>query len=105
MILDGENSGSRTSINDARDLVITAEQFKAFVDRHKGQPNLFAESSELMKDSYLLLDEEMRCVLAFPPDARSSWYGRRLTPSHFPSLLDIQSQLRRFFDLLHEKVS
>ncbi|KAK4705461.1 radical S-adenosyl methionine domain-containing protein 2, partial [Phenoliferia sp. Uapishka_3] len=60
LILEGENSGSETSINDARELVVTDEQFAAFIKRHDGQKNMFAESSELMKDSYLLLDEEMR---------------------------------------------
>jgi radical S-adenosyl methionine domain-containing protein 2 len=64
--LDGENTGRDTgSIRDARDLVITDEQFQAFLDRHKDQASLVPESNEAMKDSYLLLDEEMRCVVIF----------------------------------------
>ena len=49
-------------MRDARGLVITDEQFQAFLDRHKDQPSLVPESNEVMKDSYLLLDEEMRYV-------------------------------------------
>ncbi|KAN0116472.1 hypothetical protein V8E52_005853 [Russula decolorans] len=61
LLLDGENTGKDTgSIRDARELVITDEQFQAFLDRHKDQPSLVPESNEAMKDSYLLLDEEMR---------------------------------------------
>jgi len=61
LLLDGENTGKDTgSLRDARELVITDEQFQAFLDRHKHQPSLVPESNEVMKDSYLLLDEEMR---------------------------------------------
>jgi radical S-adenosyl methionine domain-containing protein 2 len=64
--LDGENTGKDTgSLRDARELVITDEQFQAFLDRHKHQPSLVPESNEVMKDSYLLLDEEMRYVVIF----------------------------------------
>jgi radical S-adenosyl methionine domain-containing protein 2 len=64
--LDGENTGKDTgSIRDARELVITNEQFQAFLDRHKDQSSLVPESNEAMKDSYLLLDEEMRYVVIF----------------------------------------
>jgi radical S-adenosyl methionine domain-containing protein 2 len=66
LLLDGENTGVETgSIRDARNLVITDEQFQAFLDRHKHQPSLVPESNEVMKDSYLLLDEEMRHVVTF----------------------------------------
>lgn len=64
--MDGENTGKDTgSIRDARGLVITDEQFQAFLDRHKDQSSLVPESNEVMKDSYLLLDEEMRYVVIF----------------------------------------
>ena len=66
LLLDSKNTGSGTgSLRDARELVITDEQFRAFVDRHKDQPSLVPESNEVMKDSYLLLDEEMRYVVIF----------------------------------------
>jgi len=61
LLLDSENTGQATgSLRDARDLVITDEQFSAFLDRHKCQRCLVPESNEAMRDSYLNLDEEMR---------------------------------------------
>ena len=65
LLLDSENTGKDTgSLRDARDLVITDEQFQAFLATHKGQPSLVPESNESMKDSYLNLDEEMRYASA-----------------------------------------
>jgi len=61
LLLDGENTGADTgSIRDARNLIITTEQFQAFLERHKAQPSLVPEDNDAMKDSYLNLDEEMR---------------------------------------------
>jgi radical S-adenosyl methionine domain-containing protein 2 len=61
LLLDSENTGEDTgSLRDARDLVITDEQFQAFLDMHKCQSSLVPENNESMKDSYLNLDEEMR---------------------------------------------
>ncbi|KAG8903292.1 Radical S-adenosyl methionine domain-containing protein 2 [Tulasnella sp. 403] len=61
LLLDGENTGSETeSLRDARSLVITTEQFQAFLERHKAQSCLVPEDNDAMKDSYLSLDEEMR---------------------------------------------
>jgi len=61
LLLDGENTGAESnSLRDGRDLVITKEQFQAFLDRHKGQKSLVPEDNEAMKDSYLNLDEHMR---------------------------------------------
>ncbi|KAF8202260.1 hypothetical protein BJ912DRAFT_944266 [Pholiota molesta] len=61
LLLDGENTGDKSnSLRDGRDLVITDEQFQAFLDRHKAQKSLVPEDNEAMKDSYLNLDEEMR---------------------------------------------
>jgi len=61
LLLDSENTGKETgSLRDARDLVITDEQFKSFLNRHSHLPCLVPESNEAMKDSYLNLDEEMR---------------------------------------------
>jgi len=61
LLLDSENTGKDTgSLRDARDLVITDEQFQAFLARHKCQSSLVPESNQAMKDSYLNLDEEMR---------------------------------------------
>jgi radical S-adenosyl methionine domain-containing protein 2 len=43
--------------------VIKPEQFQAFAERHKEQPSLILEDNDVMKDSYLLLDEKMWFVL------------------------------------------
>ena len=64
LLLDGENTGSETgSIRDARDLVISDQQFKAFLERHKEQKSLVPEDNDTMKDSYLLLDENLWYVV------------------------------------------
>lgn len=61
LLLDGENTGDETrSLRDARDLVVTSEQFDAFLQRHRDLDCLVPESNDDMRDSYLLLDEKMR---------------------------------------------
>ncbi|GLB44421.1 putative radical SAM superfamily protein [Lyophyllum shimeji] len=61
LLLDGENTGRETnSLRDARELVITDEQFNAFLERHRDIDCLVPESNAVMRDSYLNLDEEMR---------------------------------------------
>ena len=62
LLLDSENTGVESgSLRDARNLVVTNEQFQAFLERHKVQKSLVPENNKDMKDSYLLIDEEMRC--------------------------------------------
>ncbi|KAG8733653.1 Radical S-adenosyl methionine domain-containing protein 2 [Ceratobasidium sp. 414] len=61
LLLEGENNGTENgALRDARDLLITKEQFQSFLDRHKEQACLVPEDNDAMRDSYLLLDEEMR---------------------------------------------
>ncbi|KAG8215684.1 hypothetical protein J3R82DRAFT_7558 [Butyriboletus roseoflavus] len=61
LLLDSENTGpDSNSLRDARSLTVTKEQYKAFLDRHAGQTSLVPEDNDAMKDSYLLIDEEMR---------------------------------------------
>ncbi|KLO14749.1 radical SAM enzyme [Schizopora paradoxa] len=63
LILKGENDGADSnSLRDGRKLVVSDEQFKAFLERHKNQQSLVPEDNETMKDSYLLLDEDL-CFL------------------------------------------
>lgn len=63
LLLDSENTGEETgSLRDARDLVISQEQFEAFLDRHRHQESLIPENNKAMKDSYLNLDEDMRYI-------------------------------------------
>jgi len=61
LLLNRENTGRENgSLRDARKLVISDEQFQAFLKRHAGQESLVPEDNKTMKDSYLNLDEEMR---------------------------------------------
>ena len=60
LLLEGENTGAETgSLRDARKLVVSDAEFQAFLDRHKHQQSLVPESNSAMKDSYLLLDENL----------------------------------------------
>jgi hypothetical protein len=54
VLLDGENVGPK-AIHDARELVITKEQFQAFLKRHEEQACLVPEDNDAMESSYLLL--------------------------------------------------
>ncbi len=45
---------------DAHGLLISTEQFNEFLARHAAQTSLVAEPNDVMKDSYLILDERMR---------------------------------------------
>ncbi|KAG8784514.1 Radical S-adenosyl methionine domain-containing protein 2 [Ceratobasidium sp. 428] len=61
LLLEGENNGAENgALRDARDLLITKDRFQSFLDRHKEQACLVPEDNDAMRDSYLLLDEEMR---------------------------------------------
>ncbi|KAI5476792.1 hypothetical protein MNV49_007307 [Pseudohyphozyma bogoriensis] len=60
--LEGENTGTGALRTFDR-FKVTDEKFQAFLDRHapqKAAGRLVPESNDLMKDSYLILDEEMR---------------------------------------------
>lgn len=63
-MLEGENTGP-DAIRDATDLVISSEQFQAFLTRHKSQKCLVPEDNDAMENSYLLLDEEMRFAFVY----------------------------------------
>ena len=59
LLLNGENAGGG-DLRDARDLLVSRHEFDAFITRHSSQPMLIAEANDVMRDSYLLLDEELR---------------------------------------------
>ncbi|XP_040283460.1 radical S-adenosyl methionine domain-containing protein 2 isoform X3 [Bufo bufo] len=59
LIIGGENSGDE-ALRQAEKFVITNEEFKGFLDRHKDIKCLVPESNQQMRDSYLILDEYMR---------------------------------------------
>ena len=59
LLIEGENWGEN-ALRDVKDMLISQEDFNAFVERHKANRFLVPECNEMMKDSYLILDEEMR---------------------------------------------
>lgn len=59
LLLENENVGE-AAMRDARPLVVSDEQFQAFLKRHENLPQLIPEPNDVMQNSYLLLDEEMR---------------------------------------------
>jgi len=61
LLLKGENSGN-DDLRDAHRFLITDDQFQSFLLRHKQQKCIVPENNEDMKDSYLILDEDM-CFL------------------------------------------
>ncbi|XP_073529074.1 S-adenosylmethionine-dependent nucleotide dehydratase RSAD2 [Phyllobates terribilis] len=59
LIIDGENSGEE-ALRQAEKFVVSDEEFKGFLNRHKDIKCLVPESNQQMRDSYLILDEYMR---------------------------------------------
>ncbi|XP_077344867.1 S-adenosylmethionine-dependent nucleotide dehydratase RSAD2 [Lithobates pipiens] len=59
LIIDGENCGD-DALRQAEKFVISDEEFRGFLDRHKNNKCLVPESNQQMRDSYLILDEYMR---------------------------------------------
>jgi len=59
LIVTGENDNEQRK-RDARSFLVSDEQWKAFCDRHKHLKCFLPESNEMMKGSYLILDEHMR---------------------------------------------
>ena len=59
LIVTGENDNEQRK-RDARSFLVTDEQWKTFVDRHQHLQCFVPESNEIMKGSYLILDEYMR---------------------------------------------
>ena len=78
LLIDGENAGGANDLRDARQLVITDEQFRDFCQRHEHLGCLVPESNLAMRNSYLILDERMRFL--------DCTQGRK-DPS--PSILDV----------------
>lgn len=60
LIVKTENDGDKTSIRNATRFLITDEQYDEFIRRHSAQTCLIRETNELMRSSYLILDEYMR---------------------------------------------
>ena len=60
LIVKTENDGSSNSMRDASRFLISDSQYDEFIKRHSDQKCLIKETNELMKSSYLILDEYMR---------------------------------------------
>lgn len=60
LIVKTENDGDKESIRDANDFKITDSEYQEFVKRHEEQKCFIKETNDLMKSSYLILDEYMR---------------------------------------------
>ena len=60
LLIEGENVGPEAQRN-AETFVVTDEQFESFLERHNNVPQLVPESNTTMRDSYLILDEYVRC--------------------------------------------
>ena len=60
LILNDENAGGPGELRDARNLVISREQFDNFTKRHGHFDAMIPEPNDVMQNSYLLLDEELR---------------------------------------------
>lgn len=59
--MEGENAG-KGALRNVDKFLITPEEFEKFCTRHRHLDCFVAESSELMMNSYLILDENM-CFL------------------------------------------
>lgn len=59
LVVKGENDSANT-LRDATHFVISDEQFRQFCEKHEESPGFVPEPNNLMKDSYLILDEYMR---------------------------------------------
>ncbi len=60
LLIDGENAGPEAKKN-AESFVITDKQFSSFLQRHASVPQLVPESNDMMRNSYLILDEYVSC--------------------------------------------
>ncbi len=58
--MKSENDGENESLRDAQSFAITGAEYDSFVRMHQHQPALIKEPNEIMKSSYLILDEYMR---------------------------------------------
>ena len=60
LIDESENGGAVGTIRDARPFTISLAEFNTFIERHPQQKCLVPEPNNLMRSSYLILDEYMR---------------------------------------------
>lgn len=75
--LEGENYGEGAN-RDVEKFLITSDQYEGFVARHRHTGVLVAESNDTMRNSYLILNEDMCFLDCTAGDKRPS-----------PSILDV----------------
>ena len=65
LLIEGENVGLDAKRN-AETFVISKEQFESFISRHRAANvhQLVPESNEMMRDSYLILDEYVSSTIS-----------------------------------------
>jgi radical S-adenosyl methionine domain-containing protein 2 len=61
LAIEGENQGPNAR-RQVEDLLISREQFAEYIARHSKQPALVVEDNDTMRDSYVLIDEDL-CFL------------------------------------------
>ncbi|KAL7272862.1 hypothetical protein RUND412_004309 [Rhizina undulata] len=61
LIVQGENSSAET-LRDASKFVITDEEYQKFCERHQKQKSFVPEPNNLMRTSYLIMDEYLRLL-------------------------------------------
>lgn len=59
--IDGENYGE-DALRQVEKFLISDHQFKCFLERHSNVPQLVPEYSEMMKQSYYIVDEFFRFI-------------------------------------------
>ena len=62
LIIDGENSGVDRQGRDGKLFYVDEHRFRHFIEVHKNQVSLVIEENDVMRNSYLLVDENM-CFL------------------------------------------
>ncbi|CAG8557768.1 136_t:CDS:1 [Paraglomus brasilianum] len=71
LILENENGGNNT-LRDAREFVITHNEFQSFIDRHQQHTCIVPEPNNVMMNSYLILDEHLCFLNCTDNDKRPS---------------------------------
>jgi radical S-adenosyl methionine domain-containing protein 2 len=60
VLIDETENRNPSALRDVTPFLITDEEFTYFVQRHRQQPSLVEEPNDVMRSSYLILDEYMR---------------------------------------------
>ena len=61
LLIDGENAGPK-ALAAGEQMVVSDQEFQTFVDRHAHIPYLVPENNNTMRNSYIIMDEDL-CLL------------------------------------------